>query len=505
MKLRDYQQVALDAVEAGWSHARRQLGVAATGAGKTIMFSHLAARQQGRTLILAHREELIHQAVDKLRAATGIFASVERAEARAIPGHGVIVASIQTMRRRLAKFGPDAFDLIICDEAHHALSKEWRAVLDYFTGCQRVLGVTATPDRADKQSLGGYFERIAFEVGLLELIAAGHLCGLRAKLLGVEIDLSALVKARRDLSEAEAAEAVHPRLVALAREVAAEIWDRKALVFLPRCDVSERFSGLLVANGIEARHVAGGSEDRAECLEWFSQPGPKALCNAMLLTEGFDQPDVDAIVCLRPTKSRALYSQIVGRGTRLAPGKVDCLILDPLWLTGTHDLCRPACLTGGNQLHRDHLQEALDLGMDLLEAEVVAKRNVEEALARQLAEAAKAARKAPRGLVDPLAYGLALHDGSLTEYEPAMPWEAEPALPAQMKALGALGLWTEGMSRGYAEALLAKIATRKALGLASPKQVMLLRRLGDANADTATSTHAGQVIMKRLYLKRRSA
>lgn len=501
MILRDYQQNAVDAVEAGWNEASKQLAVLPTGSGKTVVFSHLASRQTGRTLILAHREELINQAVSKLQAASGIFASVERAGERAIPGHGVIVASVQTMRRRLEKYGPDAFDLIVCDEAHHALSPEWRAVLDFFTGCQRILGVTATPDRADKKSLGTYFERVAFEVGLLELIGKGHLCGLKARQLGVEIDLSQLTKIRRDITDAEAAEAVHPRLVALAREVAAEVWDRKTLIFLPRCDVSEKFAALLCSYGIETRHVSGASGDRAACLEWYATPGPKALCNAMLLTEGFDQPDVDCIVCLRPTKSRALYSQIVGRGTRTHPGKEDCLLLDPLWLTGTHDLCRPACLTGGNQLHRDQLQAQLDLGMDLLEAEEVAKVNVEEILALHLAEAAKK-RKAPKGLVDPLAYALALHDGALSEYEPAMPWEFEEATVDQIKELTGCGLWTEGMLRGYAAALLGKIEDRKLLGLASPKQVMLLRKMGDPNADTASAGQAGYAISTKRFRRR---
>lgn len=501
MDLREYQNEAVEATESGWLLAQRQLMVLPTGGGKTVVFSHIAARQPGRTLILAHREELINQAVAKLHAATGIFATVERASQTAIPGHAVIVGSVQTMRRRLAKYAPDAFDLIICDEAHHCLSPEWRAVLDYFTGCRRILGVTATPDRADKKSLGRYFERVSYEVGLLDLIRSGYLAPLRARQLGVEIDLSALTKLRRDLTVDEAAEAVHPRLVALARELAGEIWDRKALVFLPRCDVSEKFAGLLVANGIETRHVSGFSADRAEILAWFAEPGPKALCNAMLLTEGFDQPDVDAIVCLRPTKSRSLYSQIVGRGTRISPGKDHCLILDPLWLTGTHDLCRPSCLTGGNDLHRDHLQAQLDLGMDLLEAEEVAKVNVEEALARQLAEAAKN-RKAPKGLVDPLAYALALHDGALAEYEPAMPWEEEAATADQMATLTECGLWTEGMLRGYAAALLGKIEDRKRLGLASPKQVMLLKRMGEPNADTATIGQAGYVISKRKFGRR---
>ena len=135
--------------------------------------------------------------------------------------------------------------------------------------------------------------------------------------------------------------------------------------------------------------------------------------------------------------------------------------------------------------------------MDLLEAEEVAKQNVEEALARQLAAAAKK-RKVPRGLVDPLAYALALHDGALAEYEPTMDWEAEPAGPETVRVLTEIGLWTEGMTAGYAAALLERIAERKRLGLASPKQVMLLRRLGEANAEVMTREQAGYALSKRI-------
>jgi hypothetical protein len=313
----------------------------------------------------------------------------------------------------------------------------------------------------------------------------------------VEVDLKHLITTRRDITADEAAQAMHPRLVALAREVAEEIWDRKTLLFLPRCDVSEKFAALLCSYGIESRHVSGASDDRAQCLEWFAQSGPRALCNAMLLTEGFDQPDVDAVCCLRPTKSRALYSQIIGRGTRLAPGKDHCLILDPLWLTGEHSLCRPACLTGGNELHREKLQEQLDLGMDLLEAEVVAKTNVEEALARELAAAAKK-RKVPKGMVDPLAYALAIHDGALAEYEPTMEWESGPVSAETVRVLTDMGLWTEGMTAGYAAALLERVAERKRLGLASPKQVMLLRKFGESNAEMMTASQAGYAITKKI-------
>lgn len=491
MELRSYQQRAIDAVQAGWPQWHRQLGVAATGAGKTIMFSHLAAAERGRTLILAHRKELVWQAVQKLKAATGIFASVEQGNSRAMPGHGVIVGSVQSLLRRMLKYQPDAFDLIICDEAHHSLSEEWQKVLRYFSAA-RVLGVTATPDRSDKRSLGRFYHNIAFEIGLLELIGNGHLAPLRALKLDVEIDTRSLHFTRgKDITIDAAAQMISPHLIELARAVAAEIWDRKALVFLPRCDTSVQFAAALNAQGIEARHVDGESDDREAQLGWFRSAGKgSALCNAMLLTEGYDQPDIDCIVCLRATKSRSLYAQIVGRGTRLAPGKEFCLLLDPLWISGELNLCQPADLLAKTPLHRDKLQARLNLGEDIVTAEARAKLDVEAALAEQLAEAAKN-RKAPRGLVDPLAWAIGIHDSDLEEYEPTMPWEEESPTEEQVAALTRWKVWTEKLTRGFAVKLLERIEQRNGLGLATPAQVALLRQYGEANAEIMTRGQAG--------------
>jgi superfamily II DNA or RNA helicase len=498
MNLRPYQQRAVDSVVAGWEEWKSQLGVAATGAGKTVIFSHLAAGESGRTLILAHRQELVNQAVEKLHAATGIFASVEQGNNRAMPGHGVIVASVQSMARRLAKYAPDAFDLVICDEAHHALSSEWRTVIDHFSPA-RLLGVTATPDRSDRRSLGKVFQRVAFEIGLLELIGEGHLVPLRACKLEIEVDVALRSRLRksRDVSEDEASEAVAARIEALARSLAAEVWDRKALIFLPRCDVSEHFAELLRAEGIDAKHIAGDSPDRAETLAWFAQPGPKVLCNAMLLTEGYDQPDIDAICCLRPTTSRSLYAQIIGRGTRTAPGKDHCLILDPLWLSGELNLCKPADLVAAGEDHREILQRKLEEGKELTEAELEARAEVEERMAERLREARR--KKAPKGLVDPLAWAVGIHDSDLVEWEAVMPWEEEPATAHQVSILTTWGLWTEGegMTRGFASKLLDRVILRDKLGLATPKQVMKLKQLGEPNADVMTKAQAGAYLGRR--------
>jgi hypothetical protein len=312
------------------------------------------------------------------------------------------------------------------------------------------------------------------------------------------VDVSALRRKRGDLAAGDVGGALSPRLAAVADAVADEIWSRKTLVFLPLCETSESFAAALRARGIDARHVAGDSPDRAELLEWFTTPGPKCLCNAMLLTEGYDEPSVDCLVMLRATASGALYSQMVGRGTRLHPDKQFLLVLDPLWITGDHRLCKPADICAGSPEHRDALQAQLDLGEDLLEAEEKAQVNMAESLEKKLAEAAK--KKAPRGLVDPVAWALALHDGDLAHWTPTMQGDSEPATDVQREYLQEFGLWAEGeaMCYGYASALLKRVWERKRMGLASPKQVALLRKLGVANADIMRAGEARYFISKRL-------
>lgn len=498
MEPRAYQLDAIEAAEAGWNQFQRQLGVAATGAGKTIMFSHLAKRQNGRTLILAHREELVGQAVDKLRKATGISASVERGPHRAMPGHGVIVSTVQTIRRRLAKFGPDAFDLIICDEAHHVLSDEWQAVLQFFASA-RVLGVTATPDRGDNRQLGSYFQNIAFNIGLLDLIGQGYLCPIRALRLPIECDVRRLHKSRaKDISVEDAVSVVSPMIDELARAVAYEIWDKKTLVFLPRCDVSENFAKALCKYGNDSRHVSGVHDDRGGQLDWFARAGlGSSLCNAMLLTEGYDIDaakrglvEIDCVVILRATKSRPLFCQMVGRGTRIAPGKEFCTVIDPLWITGDLNLCGVADLVAETPLHREALTKRIEQGMDISEAEKAAKSDIEETLAKQIEEAKKN-QKAPKGLVDPLAWSIGIHDSDLSEYEPTMPWEEEAPLQHQIELLAEFGMWTENITRGYAVRLLKRLTERALAGLATPKQVAKLRQFKHPNAETLTKAQAG--------------
>ena len=499
MDLRPYQQSAIVAVSSGWSEWQRQLIVLPTGAGKTIVFSSIVADEPGRSLVIAHREELVDQAIEKLHKARGVLAQKEKANHRASLTAKTVVASVQTLGARLTKWPADHFSLVVVDEAHHALAATWKKVIDHFCGGgARLLGVTATPDRGDKKALAEVFENVAFEVNLVEMVRDGFLCPIRVQHLPVEVDLNKVRTQAGDFRADDAGLAVGAVIEEIADATVGHAWDRKLIVFLPLCKESENFATLLNARGIESRHIAGDSPDRAEILRWFAEPGPKALCNASLLLEGFDQPDVDAVLMLRPTKVRSLYAQAIGRGTRLAEGKDHLLILDPLWLTGRHDLVRPASLVAKSKEEADAATQAmLELGgMDLLEGVAAGRRSLEEQLTEELA---KLERKPPKGQVDALAWSLAIRDTDLEGWEPTMKWHKQPASPAQISALQKAGFWSDSITcKGLASLLLDKLSLRRGMKLATPKQLLLLIKLGHPNPDLETFDGASEWIDKAL-------
>jgi superfamily II DNA or RNA helicase len=501
MDLRDYQQEAIDAILHGFRDHQRLLAVLPTGAGKTILFAHLAARRQpGRTLVLAHREELLTQAVDKIHRATGLRADIEKAEQRAALDAPVVVASVQTMIGRAARWPADHFDLVVVDEAHHALADSYQGVLSRFDQHAKVLGVTATPDRGDKRNLGKYFEEIAFEVGLLRLINDGYLSRIMIKRLPVGIDLRQVRRTAGDYAASGIDEALAPKLEDVADAIAAEAFDRKTIVFLPLVATARQFAEMLARRGVDARAVAG--EDRPEArsgaLQWFAQAGPgSALCNAMLLTEGFDQPDVDCVVCLRPTQVRALFVQMVGRGTRVHPGKENLLLLDFLWQTEEYKLVSPARLFSGNAEEVAAVERRITEGeeVDLMD-EV---RDVEAERMEALRGRLKAARRKVPGTWDAMDLLFQLNEEELAAYEPTMEWHEREISPAQAQALIKAGFDPGSVTcRGHASKILDLLARRRGNNLATPKQVRLLRRLGHPSPTMASFAEASTWISTQL-------
>jgi superfamily II DNA or RNA helicase len=486
--LRPYQQQARERIHAEWENGHtRTLLVLPTGTGKTIVFASVAAdqvRAGDRVLILAHRGELLEQAADKLQHSTGLVSAVEKADATCLnTWFRVVVGSVQTLQRtaRLERFPHDYFGTIIIDEAHHAITDGYRRILDHFDHA-RVLGVTATPDRGDMRNLGEVFDSLAFEYKLTDAIKEGYLCRIMAQTIPLKLDISSVTMSGGDYAVGDLGTALDPYLEQIAAEMAQRCKGRKTVVFLPLIKTSQKFRDLLNSHGFRAAEVNGQSTDRKEVLADFDAGKYNVLCNSMLLTEGWDCPSVDCVVVLRPTKVRSLYSQMVGRGTRLSPGKSDLLLLDFLWMTDKHELCRPADLVCEDRAVARQMTENLaqtGCPEDIEEAAVQASEDVvaqrEEALAKQLEEQ----RRKKAKLVDPLQYEMSIQAEDLAGYVPAFGWEAGPPTEQQAAALEKLGILPDAVeSAGKASLLLDRLHKRRDEGLTTPKQIRCLEKYG---------------------------
>lgn len=369
--LREYQEQILERVEAAEARGvRKQLVVAATGLGKSLVFTALARRRGGRALILAHRDELVNQAVATIRGwwpeiDVGIVKGTEN-DVR----HHVVVASVQTLSRSrrmlelLAPFDPNGmtllgraepFDLVICDEAHHVLADSWRFILDAVHAGEPdgplLVGVTATPDRGDGKGLGDVFEEIVATYDLLWGILNGYLCEIRGLRVKVKkLDLDKVKVSKGDYDQGQAGRALRD---AGAEHVIYKAWaehapDRRTLVFTPTVETAQLVANEFAANGVAAAmvHAKTPQDERRQMLRDYAAGTIQVLANVGVLTEGFDAPRTDCVVISRPTKSRALFTQMVGRGTRLHPEKSDLLVLDVTGVSETLSLVTVPSLFG---------------------------------------------------------------------------------------------------------------------------------------------------------------
>lgn len=494
MELRPYQQEAKDAIFSAWDNGvQKTLLVLPTGCGKTIVFAKVAeecVRKGDRVLIMAHRGELLNQAADKIAKATGLGCATEKAEETCLGSwFRIAVGSVQSLQRpkRLEKFAPEYFDTIIIDEAHHSLSDGYQRVLEHFSDA-RVLGVTATPDRGDMKNLGQVFESLAYEYTLPKAIKGGFLSPIKALTIPLKLDLTGVGTQSGDYKAGDIGTALDPYLYQIADEMSKYCMDRKTVVFLPLIKTSQKFRDILNEKGFCAAEVNGESTDREQVLADFENDKYNVLCNSMLLTEGWDCPSVDCIVVLRPTKVRSLYSQMVGRGTRLCEGKDHLLLLDFLWHTEKHELCRPASLICENEEVAQKMTENLEIAgcpVDIEEAEEKASEDVvaqrEEALAKRLEEM----KKRKKQLVDPLQFEMSIQAEDLSSYVPSFGWEMAPPSDKQIKTLEKLGIMPDEIDNaGKATKLLERLDKRRSEGLTTPKQIRFLEGRGFTHVGT---------------------
>ena len=504
--LRPYQQEAEDKVLTEWDRGvDKTLLVLPTGCGKTVVFAKIAeecVRRGKRVLVLAHRGELLEQASDKIGKCTGLKCAVEKAEESCLGSwYRITVGSVQSLMRekRLAQFSEDYFDNIIIDEAHHCLSDGYQRVLEHFRNA-KVLGVTATPDRGDMRNLGQYFESLAYEYSLPKAIREGYLSPIKALTIPLALDLSGVGVQSGDFKAGDLGTALDPYLHQIAEEMVRHCKDRKTVVFLPLVKTSQKFRDILLEKGFRAAEVNGNSSDRAEILKDFEEGKYDVLCNSMLLTEGWDCPSVDCIVVLRPTKVRSLYSQMVGRGTRLHPGKDHLLLLDFLWHTERHELCHPANLICESEEVAKKMTENIEAAgcpVDIEEAEQKASEDViaqrEEALAKQLSEM----RKRQKRLVDPLQFEMSIQAEDLSGYIPAFGWEMGPPSEKQKAALEKIGILPDNIEcAGKAALLLDRLEKRRNAGLATPKQIRQLENRGFRHVGTWSFEAANKMISR---------
>jgi superfamily II DNA or RNA helicase len=381
---RPYQQEAYSNAMADLNgKSQSSLVVMPTGTGKTVLFG-LIARDwpNGKVLVVAHREELIFQAADKIEQICGDRPDIEMADLRAGQNEiwtnsHVVITSVQTMsrERRQSRFKPEEFGLVIIDEAHHAVATTYKKVLDYFgqNPNLKILGVTATPDRADEEALGQVFESVAYDYQIPNAVHDGWLVPIDQQFVYVEgLDLSACKTTAGDLNSGDLArimeqeEMLH-KVVAPTIELAG---DRPTLVFASSVAHADRMAEIFnrhQGDSAVCLHGNTPTEDRRRHLERFKRGEFQYLCNCGLFLEGFDCPSIAVVAMARPTKSRALYAQCVGRGTRPLPGLIDglngpedrkrailssskpsVLVLDFVGNSGKHKLVTTADILGGN-------------------------------------------------------------------------------------------------------------------------------------------------------------
>lgn len=515
LHLRDYQLSFNDKVMQAFRTYSKVLGVAPTGSGKTVMFADLAKRILPRkSLILAHRDELIDQAYNKIVRFAGIHPGVEKAERRASLEAEIIVSSIQSMANRKERFPRDHFALVIADEAHHSVSPQWQSVIEYFQS--NLLGVTATPDRSDRRKLGNLFEYDDCVITLNELIDNGWLARIIIQSVPLKIDLNEVKTSHGDFQDYELGKAIEPYFEQIIKAIIEHARNRRSLIFVPTISTSQKFCEVAHDLGFDCRHIDGNSPDRKEILTRFRAFEFRGLSNAMLLTEGYDDPGIDCIVPLRPTQSRSFYTQMVGRGTRLLEGvvdgvesreerltriatsrKTDMLLLDFLWQHEKHNIIRPGNITATSpEIARDmqtKIEDGEQLDLMVLQGSVIAERE------QKLLEELKAKKGRKQKMIDAVEFFLNVHQLDAAEYMPTMAWHEKPLLAFHISTLARLGFNPASITCvGHYAALMDVIHERRNSRMASPKQVALIRRMSlDDHPEQLTIEDATKIIGRK--------
>jgi superfamily II DNA or RNA helicase len=488
--LRPYQIEAIDAAMSAWEQHRSVLLVMATGTGKTRTAAEIIRRRAplGRILWLAHREELITQAAEAIEHHAGIRCEIEKGEQRAsthtlFGGAQVVVASVQTLHeKRRSRFGQDSFATVVIDEAHHAPAKTYRDIVAHFSSA-KLLGLTATPDRGDAIGLGNVFEIGAYQYDIKRAIDDGYLCKIVQKTIEcADLDISDIRTVAGDLNQGdlEQAMSVDAVLHQVAGPLVKEAKGRPTIVFTVSVAQAKALADVM-AGYVDAdlvRVVSGEtpSELRRAYLSEYASGRVQYLINCAVLTEGFDAPSTACVAVARPTKSRALYAQIIGRGTRLAPGKENCLVLDFVGNAGRHKLVSAMDVLAGRPLPpeiEEIAKEMAEAGMPVDEAIEAAEKEAIEREKREQERRRQAAR-----LKAEIAYRAQLVN-PFSLFDLPSGGAGPRATEKQLEYIRGMGVEISSTpSRKEASELIDKLADRRRRGLCTYKQARTLAKHG---------------------------
>jgi superfamily II DNA or RNA helicase len=481
---RPYQVEAGKAILATWAKHRSHLCIVATGGGKTFIAASttgdvLRKDAKHRVLFLANRNELCTQPLAAFAGELGFEPALEKAEARASLDAAVVVGSVQTLARqkRLERFPKDHFSHIWCDEAHMSVAESWRRILEHFSGA-KVCGITATPFRSDAKVLTEVYEAESFRKGLFDLVDEGwlvdpdHVFKLESAISLAQVRVRQTTEGK-DYDLQDAADAIAPYFAEIARELKAKHAGRKILAFLPLVASSQKFVEACVKEGINAVHVDGNDPERDIKLAAFRDGKISLLANSNLLHTGVDIPVCDCTLNLRPTKSKVLYQQIVGRSTRTLTGVIEGLdtieerkraiaasakpkayILDPLWLSSDHDLVTPSFLIAKDEEFAAEMNKVAGKSYSL---RAVARRVQEEreAAIRRRLDAAAHFRE---GRIQADWFAAQIEDHELVNYEPVYGWELHApgkftSVLLQQAGIDPASVKTEGLARQVLRAI----------------------------------------------------
>jgi superfamily II DNA or RNA helicase len=503
--LRYYQRDCYDSIFRVLKRVRAALIVMATGLGKTQEFCAVAKHWDGDVLILAHRDELIEQARARVERMTGEFVELEQGPFFSSRKTRIVVGSVQSLHaKRLKRLGPDRFSLIIIDEAHHATAPSYQRILDFFHGA-RVLGVTATPDRSDEKALGKVFDEVAYVFDISEGIEAGYLVpfGICRTIDVKGWNLDTIKKTAGDLAAGALDKAMLSHIAGIVEKTLELEPDRTAICFFPGVASAELAAKLFneVRPG-SAEFVSGMTDEdvRKDIVKRFKKGEFKYLCNCMVFTEGFDAPNADMVVLGRPTLSRSLHAQMLGRGTRVLDGVVDgiegkaaagmrrvkiaesrkpnLVVLDFVGNSKKHNLATVVDVLGGNYTDAEVKQAKKIAKGGAKPAEALEQAREQLRAMAQAVTAAKAKVEAEVSAFDPFAV-LGVDIGAEERFEGK--FGGAPATPGQLAALAKFGIEQKDLnqlSKQAASRLFEKCKGRMAHGLCSYRQLRQLQRFG---------------------------